>query len=592
MLATSYTRTLKINLGQAIEDYLQTLDSAADKSNFLTALCRYTLPSFAKIKRPKGKRMSNRDQLRMIEEAKSIEIKKPEEVSQKQQKYFDKINFPKEDRYSYESRINSFVDFILMREGEQKSSADNKGKPRNKSKYNANLIESKRRLGPVLALDKYPDHLEKELIDYENFLLNSPDLDIRSKNTAKNNIYAVKKLLGWLYLTKKISYEEISLSKIVPFVKLYNYRPNQQDQSVDCKEFWMNFAYQKLQAEWQCKDIGLNLVRWLKDFFRERDLNPCSIVSEICKVINVAKYIYRKETDVAVNDEFEDVPVVTILKKLRNAYDKEAKVLRKLKNQNTDGKMLPWEKLLDLLEIKRQLFEHQTYKDGRKVVKMHILADDLQRFLMLACFTIMPPDRKRTFVELTYGKTLQHGLYDEKFLHFTPIDQMANPKEAKYYIRLEKGEYKTWKTYGVWTGEIPNKEFPDGKRFYDYWNQWFFDGYVDKDGNKHGYRDALNPQTDRVFVNQNGDAIAAGSFTDKIKRLVYGEYKIPVTPHTIRHIYVNHVHTLKLDEATLDSIARWMKHSLEEAKKTYTHLTNPERLVAAQTAIRIVPGLH
>lgn len=169
---------------------------------------------------------------------------------------------------------------------------------------------------------------------------------------------------------------------------------------------------------------------------------------------------------------------------------------------------------------------------------------------------------------------------------------MSNPQEAKYYIRLEQGEYKTWKTYGIWTGEIPNKKFPDGKCFYNYLHQWFFDGYVDKDGKKHGYRDALNPRTDRVFVNQNGDAIAEGSFADKIKRIVYGEYKIPVTPHTIRHIYVNHIHTLGLDDATLDSIARWMKHSLEEAKKTYVHLTNSERLLAAQTAIKIVPGLH
>ncbi len=218
-------------------------------------------------------------------------------------------------------------------------------------------------------------------------------------------------------------------------------------------------------------------------------------------------------------------------------------------------------------------------------IRLETKANDLQRFLMLACFTIMPPDRVRTFTELTYGKTLKHGLYDDNFTHFTPVDQMSNPQEAEWFIRLEEGEYKTWKTYGIWTGKIPNQKFGDGKSFYDYLYQWFFDGYIDKEGNKHGYRDALDPQTDRVFVNRFGNHFAGSKLSERIKNMIHGEYGIPATPHTIRHIFVSYIHTENFDEKTLKSFAYWMKHSPEEQTKTYSHLTNAEKLHAAQIAM-------
>lgn len=575
MLATSYTSSSKINLGQAIEHYLSTLDSKS-KSNFLTALCRYTLPGFAKIKPSKDQRSNKKDQLQLVELAKSIEIDDFEELLKVQERYFNKIDLPKKKRYPYTSRIKSFVDFF-PKEDTQKTT--NSKSSRKRGKYSTKTIPTIRKRNRY-SLDTYPDSLIKEIADYEDFLINR--LGIPAKASIENNTIFVKRIIGWLCLHEKISYEDISLDAIVPLVRLYNFTDKKNN---DCDEkFWMQFAYKKLQGEWKCKDAGLKLENLIKEYIEERNYAPSTGFTVVSRFVNLAKYIYREETDRAIYENYEDIPLIAILRKLGNAYSKQAEILFKTKNQNTDGKMVSWQQLQDLLEIKRQLFEKKTWRNGQKA-RLTTVANDLQRFLILACFTIMPPDRQRTFVELTYGKTLKHGLYNDNFTHFTPIEQMSNPQEAQYYIRLGAGEYKTWKTYGVWTGRIPNKKFPDGKYFYDYLNEWFFDGYTDKNGKRYGYRNSLKPRTDRVFVNQKGETLTDCTLRDRITNIVYGEYKIPSTPHTIRHIFVNYIHTKDYDEKTLKSFAYWMKHSPEEQTKTYSHLTAADKLSAAQAAM-------
>ena len=584
MKSISNTRTPKINLGQAIEDYLPTLDSKAEKKNFLTAICRYTLPGFAKIKLPKGKRMSESDQLKLIEAAKSIEIENVEEILKNQKKCFKKANLPKKDRYPYESRVKSFVKFILANRTDNASSQEYQ---RRGNKYKIVNKKGKKQLPSVVALDKYPQHFEAELEDFKNFLVSH--IDSSSEKSIKNHTKTAKKYLGWLYRNQKISYEEISLEALIPRIELYNCCPLPDHNYYD-KDAWINLAYQKTIAEQKCKEEGIKIQHWLRDYFQKRNLAPGTSASEVERITTIAKYIYRNETDSSVHSDFQDIPIIAILRKLRRDYAKKDKARKKSKNQNVDGKMVSWQMLKDLLEIKRLHFEQPKYQNGHKV-KLIPRADDLQRFLMLACFVIMPPDRNRTFVELSYGKTLKHGWFDEHN-NFTPVDKMSNPQEAKYYIHLQEGDYKTWKTYGVWRGTIPNKEFDDGKLFYDYLDQWFFNGYVDENGKKRGYRDALNPQTDTVFVNKYGAKFSGCCLCSKIKVMVYGEYEIPTTPHTIRHIYVSHVCKEKFDSATLDSIAYWMKHSPEEARKTYSHLTSREKLRAANKAIESIPYLH
>jgi hypothetical protein len=87
----------------------------------------------------------------------------------------------------------------------------------------------------------------------------------------------------------------------------------------------------------------------------------------------------------------------------------------------------------------------------------------------------MPPDRQRTFRELTFGKTLKYGIRDEKRNTFTSYDKLKQEEEPKYYIHLLSHQYKTGDTYGTYWHEIKNVTYKDGKQFYDYLNQWLFE---------------------------------------------------------------------------------------------------------------------
>ncbi len=54
-----------------------------------------------------------------------------------------------------------------------------------------------------------------------------------------------------------------------------------------------------------------------------------------------------------------------------------------------------------------------------------------------------------------------------------------------------------------------------------------------------------------------------------MKNVFYQATNLPVTPHTLRHIFNTHVRNLGASEAVLESLACWMQHKKETADKYY-----------------------
>jgi hypothetical protein len=191
----------------------------------------------------------------------------------------------------------------------------------------------------------------------------------------------------------------------------------------------------------------------------------------------LAKFAYRDQTNTAKARDFADIPLVERLRIARtNLRKKHPNPTRMIP---LEEKLIPWSEVIRVREDLRKEadMEHTVYihsKTGRPIKRPRALsgiARSMQRFLILAFFTVVPPDRQRTFRELRIGETFKHGLFKGK--RFIPADKLP-PEQARFYIHLKNGDYKTSKAYGEFIGELPNEVFPDGKTFYQYLDRWLY----------------------------------------------------------------------------------------------------------------------
>lgn len=583
MTDESYARNF-CSFYEAVNSYKSTLDKQ-ECSSFLTALLKYGIPALG-IKVAKNKKITQEEREKILEKTKSIPFNKIGELPEKLEKYFDKNNINNDIRYPCRSRIKKFVNtynaYIISEHDPEDLSIYRQNPP-----YAANKVRTtSREQVTKLKLETYPDSFNTELEEFAQFLRQNPDID--SERTVENHVSWAERYVGWLVRTNRIKFEDISLNKIVPFVKLYLCGVKREHMTGD-------LALKKMLAESECQDIGQNLVNQLETYIQKRGIGPGTVRVLLSSIVNVSKFIYKDETNRMLADNCDDIPATIMLRKLSRKYDKKYATYRKVHNQNTDGKMMPWATVQDVLEKKRMFFEGGVYINEKKLKKDkitdHTLADDLQRFLLLAFFTIMPPDRQRTIRELIYGTTLRYGFIDDNY-NFISADKLTSWK-TQYYIYLGEKDYKTWKTHGRWFAPVPNKKFDipnKGKSFYDYLKQWLSDGYIDKNGEKQGYRNALNPKTQTFFVDRYGGQMSDNAVTNKIRNMIYSYTAIPSTPHTLRHIFSSRIYQGDIDEATLKAFHVWMKHSPKEAK-TYTHLKQSEKIAKAIEAIESRPDL-
>jgi hypothetical protein len=241
--------------------------------------------------------------------------------------------------------------------------------------------------------------------------------------------------------------------------------------------------------------------------------------------------------------------------------------------------------------LKKLRFEAdlKTLKYGKYKRKRSLptQAKSLQNFVMLGFFALVPPSRQRVIRELELGRTLKYGIFEHG--RFTPFEKMANPSEAKYYIHLQPEDYKTGDSYGEWLGEFPNVEFPDGSKFYDYLNRWFFQGYQDANGEWHGMRELIAAQEEKtIFVKEKlGKAHDANSMKEYIKNIFTRWTGVPITPHDLRHIYRSYIDypTTCATTEERESAAFWMRHSKQMAEDGYSHLECEQKLWAGAQMI-------
>ena len=195
--------------------------------------------------------------------------------------------------------------------------------------------------------------------------------------------------------------------------------------------------------------------------------------------------------------------------------------------------------------------------DGHERRKTAII-NNLQIFLSLAFMLLIPVDRARTYYELEIGKTFVYGLH--KGGRFIPASLMQDPSAAIWYIHLMPGDYKTGKIYGEYWGIMPNVQFSDGKKLYEYIDKWLKSGREYKQKCNHNF---FFRKTKTYEVLNSTD------WNSRIKNLFAYETGIPVTPKELRKMYVTYLNNQKATNTELKGAAKAMHHSSEMQERIY-----------------------
>lgn len=589
----------------------QNFVNSTDKFNCVqTAILRYYLTAQTG-KRLKNERFDQKAITKQIEKLKrvkvdsSFELKSHLEVIKRGGEMYGKTKAQMKSHVSYGKRFFEFVSKSIVPEDPQHSEGNKNAILRvkeaimDKSEF---VLDPKTR-GKKIILEKKPElylpelkkkfknesdrSLYKRSEDSLNQIFDYIDSFIEYKRkesrptTGKNDKENILRFLGWYKKHYNLTIEEISIKNIFPIISPYTYLEGCDFSNMSEKKL-TEIAIKKLYLEQgikaKSKEFRKIINIYLHNYHHKLALSTKK--TRLQSLINFTYFLYKDITDIEENDDFQDISLIKTLRVCSRDIDK----IKQIKEE----KPIPftWSEIEDVCErLRKEATQNYEY-DGRKKSKRggkltkRQKAIHLQKFLAIAFFCVMPPDRQRTFWELAFGETLKYGIRDKERNTFTPYNELKPKEEPKYYIHLKPHQYKTGNTYGTYWHEIENITYEDGSQFYDYLNQWLFEGYRDEL--------ATARKTNAIFIrtregigfrdDSGRDEYIPSIFSEYIRKIFSCKTKFPLRPHALRKIYVTHINNLNLDESTKKAIAYMMHHKFSTANKDYNKQSSDEKM--------------
>ena len=412
------------------------------------------------------------------------------------------------------------------------------------------------------------DRLDKELQEFQYYLAHRTKEPLRLASQEKT-LEIIQRLLGW-YLHRNQNLVLLKLESLIPVV----------DKKINIHTFQslQDYYETKGRLEAEAEKAAEYVLELLIDFFDDYGTDYASNTKSfyIRSLVNLAKFLYRKITCKTINSNYQDVEVIRALNTFSTDLPKSPLKFQDLPlNLNDVRKILETHKQhVDDLNL------YCTRKDGTAYTQTRLqkhIAQDLQRFLMLAFLCVVPPLRRRSLAELELGRTLVHGMETES--GFIPREKMSNPAEAIFYYDMLPDDYKTGKTYGHYFVSIPNYRFKDGSYFYDYLNKWLYEGYREKlllNGQIHQHLFVRRKNNEKGSL--CGDPISDKSYSSVIAELTEKFSGIKIRPQMFRAIYRTHYVNIGALPDVLEALAFFMQHSSETAAKVYTRQSLSEKL--------------
>jgi hypothetical protein len=395
----------------------------------------------------------------------------------------------------------------------------------------------------IYTTDYVNNNLADELKIFEKFRHQNNNC---SQGTITSNMKTIYQMLGWLHRYKDLPLEELSLKSIINFIEL----------NVPLGKYkYHQHIFQKAAIRQEAIDLANNNINLVQEYLDFVGGHPSTKLKVIECYIAVAKFVFRNELNYDEYINAIDLPIIKRLNLLHSSLKKIAKSTPP--SIAYEDKSISWEQALNVLEICRKKADARKSDCGRERKEVSIV-NDLQTFLSLAFMLLIPVDRARTYYELEIGRTFVYGLY--KGGRFTPASKMHDQNLATWYIHLMPNDYKTGKSYGEYWGEMPNTQFSDGKKLYEYIDTWLNHGreYEQKCNHNRFFRGS------RTYDEMNSDG-----WNYRIKNIFIYEIDVPVSPKELRKMYVTDLNNQKATNAELKGAAKAMHHSQNMQEKIY-----------------------
>ncbi|MGB3494945.1 MAG: hypothetical protein WBA57_19600 [Elainellaceae cyanobacterium] len=627
------------NAPQNLFELLQRAETERDDFSLLkTALMRYTMPELGGPTVTKGKQVSSL----ALEFLKTLSLSELVQAPAKQERYFDRIQASgscrRRNRFYLKTLIewatdNQWIDGSSRKS--QEPSLNRLRSPVGTRKTYVNEVRSTtlKNVKSFALGTEITDYVD---IDGQKVLANRClATDVQgfetyvstfrsSTDQIQQTLRFLYQLFGFLHRIQGVPLEQLSLACLVPVIQLQfseqdvlgEESPDRAYSSLsDPIRIEQAMTMAEATARRRAKQDAQNTVKILDDFFQWRqEMLSQSGQAEgysaatkrlfLDMAILVAKYQYREQTDPDEADNFEDIPVVKKLKRKKA----KTKVDRHKTQKKIQKRCISWPQAVQIFNKQRQLALtyrlkfHDSRPPGSDYYSNRpetAIAVDVQKAVTLGLMTLIPTDRQQTYRLLKFGESLRNGYFaGQPCPEFVDVERPTTPDEASLWINLE--QFKTAKTYGEFWYPIPNVQFSDKTTFYQLLVAWLWgfedtkgrwpqyhrgkncawQGYVNEDGDRVGWRDALKPNHDYVLTMplartpyqvQTFSTFVKGIFV----RFTQEEGEpVPVTPHSFRHMLSTYLDRLEIGDHEKQSFSYVLHHSPEMNQEHYVYRDN------------------
>ncbi|MBW4641193.1 MAG: hypothetical protein KME05_23855 [Gloeocapsa sp. UFS-A4-WI-NPMV-4B04] len=174
--------------------------------------------------------------------------------------------------------------------------------------------------------------LRNQLEDYRKFLIEERGLCNDYKSSVHANITITNLLLRWLHTEKNIPVDDLCLESIIPLLET---KPKRADFK-DIKGIVNQSSYLKAKnkLEQQARERSEETILLIKSFL---DFNSKSLITRsniLGAIINIAKFIYRNNTNAKIAKNFEDIYIIKLLRNIKSAEINNFKMKRRNKSTN------------------------------------------------------------------------------------------------------------------------------------------------------------------------------------------------------------------------------------------------------------------
>jgi hypothetical protein len=640
------TNRIVVNAPQSVLEALELAERELKTIRLIrTSLQRYVVPEWGGPEAKPGEQVS----YAAIEFLRTVPLEKLLDASRTQERYFDRIQADKGCRRRNRYYLKQFVQWVhqkrwlvLLDPSSREPQFNRFNQPKGQRRISAqDLRTTGTKHPPAYSLGTHPQ--DWVLVDDRKLLAN-PCLDkelqqlrefgskSRKAKQVEQQIGHIREILGYLHRIQKVPLESLCLDLLIPFVQLRfseedfggteAFAVNARGQLLDPVRAEQTLAMAEAMAQRQAKkkaDVTLKIVEaffnWrqqeLANCGQPEGLSPASKREVLGALIFASKYQFRDQTDLEETDNFEDISVV---RRLRLRLNQESLDAQKTQKQ-IRKRSVSWAQAMQVFEKQRlQTLEYHLAsrdrhrKTGKQIRRRSAtsIALDLQKTVVCGLMVLIPTDRQQTYRRLEYGKTLKNGYFlDDDCEQFVDRDVPADPNEASFWINLE--DFKTAETYGEFWYPVPNVQFADGTTFYQYiasflWGFWdeagvfptyykeqhkHWQGWIDAEGQRCGWRAALYPQHDLIFTMPVAKTpFDENAFCSMIRSLFVrftqeSGQAVPVTPHSLRHMLSTYLDRLGIAGEEEKSFAYVLHHSPEVHQGRYVYKDNMTRITPA-----------